>query len=495
VFLDRPDVPNERPIIEVYVEGARIHVRRHVAMRGGGWIEEHVGSVPAMDGNLLARCVERALVGTSRLPITSIETPLPAYMLGMIAYCGWFVHDEPARDPAAGDAAADAPATLERRARALEILLRTLPPERVTEEARTYYAGVDLRPVLRAMFNLLVLSPYTRFVDNLMLLLRHMNREVAIDAIGYMLRHIARHLNAFDLVKFHNRGANYPDALMLDALLRAYVPIIDERPSTRRALLQGWLARKRCENLLVPDAPTSPGEAARLMPPHVAAVDPQQRSRRLFHDAPAEAMLTPHAREALRRAAAEDDLTELGMATFLDRPLGVTKRPGEPDCTPLLSYEAFSRRLAQRRMSELVELDFLQSVRPLCDVAGYPVAKLLGHAREGVVALEDAKKVAFDFVFTRTTRSSLDALLRQYDWSALNAAAPDVYRWLSVDRNVLLIRTGRATMTAFDAGLRPVLTLNYSDARYRECAGEEFVDGLEVVAENEPPIPIPPRCA
>jgi hypothetical protein len=88
---------------------------------------------------------------------------------------------------------------------------------------------------------------------------------------------------------------------------------------------------------------------------------------------------------------------------------------------------------------------------------------MLGHARERVVALEDAKKVAFDFVFTRTTRSSLATLIRQYDWPALGAAT-------------LFIRTGRGIMTAFDADNRPTLILNYANARYHELAGEESIE-------------------
>jgi hypothetical protein len=203
-------------------------------------------------------------------------------------------------------------------------------------------------------------------------------------------------------------------------------------------------------------------------------------------------MLTPAAGDALRRAAAEADPREFGMATFLDRPLGTMKRSGEADGTAMLSYEAFSRRLAQRRLNEMIELRLPSPVRELPEIAGYPVAKMLGHAREGVVALEDAKKVALDFVVTRTTRSSLDRLIGQYDWSALDAAAPELHRWFATARDVLLIRTGRGEMTAFDVR-RPMLKLTFADARYLECAGEEFVDGLGVVIDGRPPLPISPR--
>ena len=486
VFLDRPDMPNDRPLIEIVTDGGRVHVRRNVAMRGGEWMAEQIGTSPPRR-ELVERCIEMALVGTSRLPITSVETPLPVFTLGMIAYVCERGGDEPITDPMMlAPRVADRAIDMEQRARALEVILRAASPSHIAQLARQL-AEFELTPVLRAMFNLLVLSPYTGLVDNLVSLLQHVNGVAAVDIIGYMLRHLARHLNAFDLVRFHNRGANYPDAFLLDALLRTFIPMIDDRPSTHRALLHGWLTRKRCENLLVPATPTSAGEAARLMPPTCATADPEHRTRRLFHDAPAEAMLTPAAWDAPRGAAAADDPTELGMATFLDRPLGVMKRPGEADRTPLLSYEAFSRRLAQRRVTELVELQLLESATTVPEIPGYPVAKMLGHAREGVVALEDAKKVAFDFVFTRTTRSSLGALLRQYDWSALDAAI--------LDRIVLLIRTGRGILTGFDAAYRPLLTLNYADARYREYAGEEIVAGLEAVVENGPPVSVPPRYA
>jgi hypothetical protein len=168
------------------------------------------------------------------------------------------------------------------------------------------------------------------------------------------------------------------------------------------------------------------------------------------------------------------------------------KRAGEADRTALLSYESFSPRLAARRMNEMIGLGLPSPRRDLPEIAGYPVARMLGHAREGVVALEDAKKVALDFVFTRTTRSSLHRLVGQYDWSALEAAEPTLWRWLATARDVLLIRTGRGEMTAFDAS-RPMLKLTFADARYLECAGDEFVDGLAVVVDGQPALAIPPR--
>jgi hypothetical protein len=457
VFLDRPDMPSDRPLIDVCADGECVRVIRHVAMRDGSWIEEHVGTAPPRR-DLIERCVEMALVGTSRLPITSIETPLPAYSLGMIAYRS--------ADPA----------------RMLDIALRTSSKVPDDVDAST----------LRSLFNLLTLSPHTRLIDNLVALLRRLPVETGRDAAAYMIRHLVRHLNAFDLERFHNRGANYPDALLLDALVQLFIERLDDTPPTRAALLLGWLARKRLEGVAVPATPTSPGEVARFMPAWYQSGDPADRSRRLFANEPAEAMLTPAASNALRHAAAEIDVVELGRATFLDRPLGVTKGPREPDRTALLSYESFSRRLAQRRATELVTHRVLTSPP---EEPGFPVAKLPRHARDGVVSLEDAKKVALDFVFTRTTRSSLDMLLRQYDFAAAlgNAGASDAYRWLCDHRHVLLIRTAAATMTAFDADMRSVFTIDLSGATYREFAGEELAEGLTMRAGDSPQVPLPPR--
>ncbi|MEO6434720.1 MAG: hypothetical protein ABIP55_03025, partial [Tepidisphaeraceae bacterium] len=373
----------------------------------------------------------------------------------------------------------------------------------------------DVPSVARVLFNHLALSPYTSLVENLLAFLRAGERDVAMDVLGYMLRHLARHLNAFDLVKFHNLGANYPDALMLDALLRAFITLIDDAPPRalssihRRALRQGWVARKRCEGLRVPDAPTSPGENARQMPasyrsvPDAKIAEPTARVKRLFHDQPAEALLTPAARRIL--AASGDDLVdpaerrELGTAVFLDRPLGAAggKPDGQADSTPLLSYEAFSRRLAIRRLQELCDAGFIESASIDIEIpqpAGLAVASLPGHARKGVVALEDAKKVALDFVFIRTTRSSLDELIAQYDWSALDAADPETCQWLTAARGVLLIRTGRSQMTAFDSQRHRRFTLKLPEpGRFIECGGIEYADDLSLVLENSTSLPIPPR--
>src|SRR5262249_36984789 len=125
------------------------------------------------------------------------------------------------------------------------------------------------------------------------------------------------------------------------------------------------LVRLVYQDLAVPPWPTSPGENSRVLPPpydrvpHEEIVDRGKRSRRLFSDRPFEdlAALVPHPLLALAilDLAEPQELTELGMAVFLDRPLGSDKPPGAPDQTPLLSHNAFSRSIAIDRLALLRE--------------------------------------------------------------------------------------------------------------------------------------------
>src|SRR5262249_18089237 len=171
-------------------------------------------------------------------------------------------------------------------------------------------------------------------------------------------RQTGRHLTAYALVTFHHRGANYPDALLLDAVLKAYLARVNRRPPAfatdpsdnavtaagkrlrRRALRQGRLLRRRYEGHAVPDAPTSPGEHARVLPPEYPRVpeeqllQPAKRKNLLFAGDPLPRHLGPHGESVLRESVADlrhaDELRELGLALYLDRPLGDAKAPAEP---------------------------------------------------------------------------------------------------------------------------------------------------------------------
>ena len=157
-------------------------------------------------------------------------------------------------------------------------------------------------------------------------------------------------------------------------VLKAYLTRIEREPGLfvgdveqcrmrRRALRQGWLIRRRYEGWPVPDLPTSPGENNRVLPPSHPRVpeeqilQPSRRTRRLYADDPLPSHLGKHGAEALRRSAADlchvEELRDLGMAVFLDRPFGGGKAPMELDGTLLLASEAFSRSVAEQRLLAL----------------------------------------------------------------------------------------------------------------------------------------------
>jgi len=538
-----------RPIVSIVADGSTLRVTRNLRIyraADGGWINEHVATVrmdlPQLSKRLQAS-IRRAIVGTSRLPITSVESPLPAFSLGRIAY----VSDDgsidtladrleailrahagsnlvfallPVQPPAPpGDTCMSGDASLSNVRQGGRIGGETCPPAKPGAEQDD---GVT---ALKVMFNRLALSPYTHLVDNLVAFLPTLGASRAVDVISYMLRHLVRHLTAFDLVKFHNMGANYPDALMLDALLRLYVKLAGSREGEppgeprlgrslalperlrRRALRQAWMMRKMCEGLSVPDEPTSPGENLRFLPaPHAPVpedqlTDASRRTKRLFAGERFDITLPADVWNDLEHP---DELRELGMAVFLDRPLGIFKRPGEADRTPLLSYEAFSRRIAERRLGLLRDWgaissdrheDLVKRLRDAVVVQGMSVAKLFGHSREGVVALEDARKAAMDFVFMRTTTSSLREFLSHYDWKPLRHSEPEKFDWLTRSPHVLLIRGPRRSplLTGFDEDMRPRIEIEAVDEGYVEESGVEYlVGGLRINGCDVPPNFTPP---
>src|SRR5262249_37760659 len=161
---------------------------------------------------------------------------------------------------------------------------------------------------LKTLVNEVSLSPWTNLVERMLRfvdVLRQtgfLTAEQALDLFGSILIQIGRHLSAYDLITFHHRGANYPDAFLLDALLKSYLrlsrvesglsetPVVARSPDRailwRRGLRQGWLLRRFYEGHPVPDWPTSPGENNRVLPtthprvPEEQILQPALRKRR-----------------------------------------------------------------------------------------------------------------------------------------------------------------------------------------------------------------------
>jgi hypothetical protein len=534
---------------EGYHAGNNVYESREVRK----WVRELVGTIElarfrdleSLRDELLCLLFQ-AIVGTSRLPLTSVEAPLPGFSLGQVAYFHrpTTVAEQTEASPVHSreDFIARSLHTgLNRleQVKHLEFLLRSTPMDDLPAAADNYvhrlcrlgHQPAQLLILLRAVFDEAALSPYTdfvtrtlRFVD-LLVEKSHCSALDQVEFLSYLLRHLARHLTAYDLVTFHHRGANYPDALFLDAALKRYLELAEQYPALffpaagdteeqrrqkrirRRGLRQGWLLRCFHEGLAVPDAPTSPGENARVLPPRHERVPeeqifaPAKRSRKLFADDPLPRYLCEHTRRLLRLSLQElshpQEMRELGMALFLDRPLSPGKAPGEPDQTLLLSYEASSRSIARRRL-ELLEPLTEGVVEPLdwsacrhtfeaLPIEGIGLGSPGNATRPGAVSVEDARKVAEDMRFLRTTRRSVADFLAQFDFASLGYLLPVDY--LVSERPVLILREGGEGLLAiYDALWRKRLELRV-DARggYERRAGTEYpCAGLQVLRFWEP---------
>jgi hypothetical protein len=425
----------------------------------------------------LAWLIFRAVVGLSKLPLSSIEAPLPGFSLGTFAYFpGPTISSEPLQD--VND-------LLQRKlrpdqewlakAKLLEFALRATPKEDIQGMTSVFgrrwqetdHATSQIPALVRTLFNEVALSPYTDFVDKFLTFLECLTShgvlraEEQIDLLGHLLRQTARHLTAYDLVTFHHRGANYPDALFLHAVLREFLSVAERQAVLlagddlagrlrRRALRQGWLLRKLCEGLPVPESPTSPGENARILPgpfqriPDQEIDSPGRRSKRLFADLPLPALrdrTLSLLMQSLTDLRHPHEMRELGIGLFLDRPLGRGKAVGEPDLTTLLSYQAFSATIASKRLgllkAEFPDFDW-QTVTWTPEVGrGLRIHPSGRPPRPASVSLDDCFRAADDFVLLASTRSSVRAFLESFDFMLLSNRFP--IEFLAPERELMIV--------------------------------------------------------
>lgn len=509
------------------------------------WVRELAGTVRLREfddseelRDELASRLFRAVVGASRLPLHSVEAPLPAFSFGRLFY-----HFSPGAAPDAGPIRTahefadrlDPSWTPVECAKLLETCLHAREVQRTADRIAEHWGtsgrtGDDLVRLLRTLFNEVSLSPWTAIADRTLAFLTAwesrgvLSATQATDFLSHLLRQTGRHLTAYDLVTFHHRGANYPDALLLDRFLKAYLARLNAEPSAftaaaeddeataarrrlrRRALRQGWLLRRRYEGHAVPDAPTSPGEHARVLPPEYPRVPEEQlllpgkRKKRLFADDPLSHYLGVHGESVLRQSIADlvhpDELRELGIALYLDRPLGDAKAPAEPDATPLLASEAFSPSVASGRLTALVPDGFLSESQRATLAArlhepqiasGLPLEAVGLPNRPGTVALTDARMIAGDFVYRRTVPGGVRSLLETFDFAAL-AARFDLV-WLTGGQAVLVARTPGGNIAVYDAAWRQRLELAIAPGGYTSRGGVEYpaggMDVLRVWAQEE----------
>ena len=558
------------------------------------WVRELVGTIEISKLTTSAQSTERisdtlfrAVIGTSRLPLVSVEAPLPTFSLGRLAYLCRFhmnlAETRPRRTwreiVGMRPLGINSLPTLE-HTKLLETLLCVVPWGEITEAADAWFAcllriekdrletikarveaqlgrtvdetdaGVKAyldAPsfsrrlallLLHALFNEASLTPYNDLVDKALAWIGaleskgHFSAEFVAGFLSHLLRQLGRHLTAYDLVAFHHRGANYPDAIVLDAVMKSYLKLIDREPALfasaaqddereanlkrlrRRALRQGWLARRRYEGHFVPDAPTSPGENSRVLPPPYVRVpeeqilNPTRRTKRLYAGDPLDSHLGKQPAEILQQSIDDlrhpDEMRELGMAIFLDRPFGGGKGPPEADRTPLLSYLAFSRSIARDRLRFMVsdlgllphsiQWETLQETLEVLKVPGVPLKDLVSDGPPGIVSLADALRIAEDFIVLRNTWSSWMKIRTRYlNLSALHRLwMPDIFNCHSG----LIVRTtrpgcARETLSLYDIRHRKRLELDFDPNMGFVSEGGFYYPAspLHIVRVWEPPGP------
>ncbi len=551
LFLETADGRTEAPLLALLLDPSRrqLHVVRGILSyvwegydSGGGvflsrettrWVRELTATL-ALDQwsetealrRELSGCLFRAVVGASRLPLTSLEAPLPGFSLGEIHYChearaGATPH--PMRSWEELVERSTTRVTRSEQARVLEMILHVIPEEALAEFVERWEQSpareATLLQVLRTLYNEVSLSPWTDLVSKTLLLLQTLEAKghppaESVDFLGYLLRQMGRHLTAYDLVLFHHRGANYPDALLLDAVLHALLDRVLTHPELflsgeeravrrrRRALRQGWFLRRFYEGHPVPEVPTSPGESMRVFPgqprvPEEQIMQSTKRPRQLYvNDSPLSLdhpALAQVWSACLRDLDHPEELRELGCALFLDRPLGVAKEPGEPDQTLLLSHLAFSASVAGQRLQKLAtwgalapgDVERLQANLRTLAPPSLPLSAVQTRMRPGTVSLLDARQVADDFCLLRTTRQTVQELWRAYHFEEL-------WRRHSLDelrpaRDVVIVpgsdpATGKPLLTIHDAQMRPrvELQLLLEDGYVRQDGVEYLAGGFLV---------------
>ncbi len=471
-----------------------------------------LGTAGALRDELACRLFQ-AIVGVSRLPLTSIESPLPGFALGQLGY----FHRPDAVAAGAGPMTStdDLLRLLEavdlshaERVKHLELLIRATPADGIAALAEGYAAivpGGQALGLLRDVFNAVTLSPYTDFAAKALAFVRSLEQQGAVSAderldfLAHLARQLGRHLTAYDLIAFHHRGANYPDALLLGELsaeLFTEEGMLRTR-LRRRALRAAVLLRTEYAGHPVPDQPTSPGENQRVLPapfvrvPEEQIFSPVTRRRRLFEEASSAPDVA--VREAFRDLDDPEELRELGTALYLDRPLGAAKAAGEPDQTLLTSHVLFSRSLAAERLKRLAGRPELlpdpdaigrwqEQLRALA-VTGLPLRATAAPPRPGVVSLQDALRVADDWLILRTTRQTLRDFQEQYDLGPLAEQLAELVPAVE-DWQLLVPGESEAdpTLCVYDREYRPRLELAADLSRgYGTRGGVEFpAAGLRV---------------
>src|SRR5262249_42705185 len=136
---------------------------------------------------------------------------------------------------------------------------------------------------------------------------------------------------------------------------------------------------------------------------------------------------------------------------------------------------------------KLTEDTYRDRLRGHPPLNGMPIVPSRKAQRPGTVSLQDAARVAEDFIVLRTTRQAVRDLLQQFDFTTL--AERFSLEYLAAGQHVLIV-SGAATRHApegildvYDANVQRRLELQIDMSEgYRNRAGHEYpVAGLRVL--------------
>lgn len=135
-----------------------------------------------------------------------------------------------------------------------------------------------------------------------------------------------------------------------------------------------------------------------------------RRKRRLYQDDPIP--MPPVLNDSFKDLQKDSELRELGTALFLDR------------SSILLSHLAFSRNIAHQRLQwfcqqELLTQEQLAALETRLEhlqVNGIGLDQIQTARQPGTVSVLDAAQVSDDFVYFRTTDSSMEELRQQHQF-------------------------------------------------------------------------------
>jgi hypothetical protein len=119
-------------------------------------------------------------------------------------------------------------------------------------------------------------------------------------------------------------------------------------------------------------------------------------------------------------------------------------------------------------------------------VVGIPIPMRSIPPRPGVASLDDALKVAPDFVLLRTTRDTVNQFLNQHDWLPAKRRYPLDFLWQSKQIVIVTGTQGPNTLMIYDPGLRLEFAFDPRAGHFVHGCHEYPAAGLQLIRAWEP---------